>query len=115
MTSVITISVKSSDGINIYKVSFNNREGIISIRCDCRAGELTKLCRHKLAIIRGDAAILFDNSQYSEFIKIKGWIETSPFAHLILEHDSLEKELQEKQREFRKIKDIIEIAMLKGI
>lgn len=115
LTLVTTILAKSSDGISYYKVAFNNRDGVISIKCDCRAGELTKLCRHKLAIIRGDAAILYDNSQYSEFIKIKEWIEASPFAQLILEHDSIEKELQKKQREFRMIKEIIEVAMRKGV
>lgn len=111
----IILYAKSSDGIKFYEVAFNNREGIISIKCDCRAGELTKLCRHKLALIRGDAAILYDNSQNSEFITIKEWISTSPFAQLISDYNSIEKALQEKQRELRKIKEVIEVAMRKGI
>ena len=115
MTSITTIFVKSSDGISFYKVAFNNRDGVISIKCDCRAGQLNKLCRHKLAIIRGDGEILYDNSQYPEFITIKECIDASPFAQLILEHDSIEKELQKKQRELRKINEFIEMAMIKGV
>jgi hypothetical protein len=111
----IILYVKSSDGINYYEVAFKNREGIISIKCDCRAGELTKLCRHKLALIRGDAAILYDNSQISEFTTIKEWIRASSFTQLILEHDRIEEVLQEKQRELKKIKEVIEVAMRKGI
>ena len=111
----IILYAKSSDGINCYEVAFKNREGIISIKCDCPAGELTKLCRHKLALIRGDAAILYDNSQNSEFITIKEWIRASPFAQLILDHDSIENEIQKKQRELKKIKEVIEVAMRKGV
>jgi hypothetical protein len=111
----IILYAKSSDGVNYYNVAFNNREGIINITCDCRAGELTKLCRHKLALIRGDASILYDDSQLNEFTTIKKWISESRFAQLILEHDSIEKALQERQRELKKIKEIIEISMRKGI
>jgi hypothetical protein len=111
----IILYVKSSDGINCYEVAFKNREGIISIKCDCPAGELTKLCRHKLALLRGDDTVLYDNSQLSEFITIKDWIKSSSFSHLILEHDRIEKAVQEKQRELRKIKEIIEGGMRKGI
>ena len=111
----IILCVKSSDGITCYKVAFKNREGTISIKCDCRAGELAKLCRHKLALLRGDAAILYDNSQISEFFTIKEWIQASSYAQLILEHDRTEKALQEKQKELKKIKEFIEVAMRKGI
>ena len=111
----IILFAKSSDGITSYEVAFNNRDGIISIKCDCPAGELTKLCRHKLALIRGDAAMLYDNSQISEFATIKEWIIASSFTQLILEHDRIEKAFQEKQRELKKIKEVIEVAMRKGI
>lgn len=110
----IILYAKSSDGISCYKVAFTNRNGIISIKCDCPAGELTKLCKHKLALIRGDLEILYDNSQDSEFIIIKEWIKASPFAQLILDHDSVENDIRKKQRELKKIKETIEIAMRKG-
>lgn len=111
----IILYAKSSDGITCYNVAFKNRDGIISIKCDCRAGELTKLCRHKLALLRGDAGILYENTQVSEFATIKDWIRTSSFTQLILEHDRIEKAVHEKQRELKKIKEVIEVAMRKGI
>ena len=110
----IFLYAKSSDGVNYYKVAFTNHQGIISIKCDCHAGQLTKLCRHKLALIRGEEAILYDNSQGSELMIIKEWIKTSPLAQLLVDHDSLEKQIKEKQRELKIIKEVIEIAMRRG-
>jgi len=111
----IILYAKSSDGITCYEVSFKNKNGIISIKCDCRAGELTKLCRHKLALIRGDNSILYNRNQFSKFAIIKDWIKASSLSQLILEHDEIEKALRQKQNELKKIKEIIEIAMRKGI
>lgn len=110
----IILYAKSSDGINFYKVVFTNRDGIISIKCDCPAGELTKLCRHKLALIRGDESILYDSKQHQEFLTIEDWIKASSFIQLVVEHDAIEKEIQKKQRDLKKIKETLEIAMRRG-
>jgi hypothetical protein len=110
----IILYAKSSDGINFYKVTFTNREGIVSIKCDCPAGELTKLCRHKLALIRGDESILYNSSQYSDLMTLNDWIKSSSFVQLIIDHDTIEMEIKKKQREFKKIKEALEIAMRRG-
>ena len=110
----IILYAKSSDGINFYNVTFTNREGIVSIKCDCPAGELTKLCRHKLALIRGDESILYNSNQQSELLTMKDWIKDSSFVQLVLNHDAIEKEVQKKQKELKKIKEALEIAMRKG-
>jgi hypothetical protein len=111
----IILYAKSSDGINYYKVAFTNRDGIISIKCDCPAGELTKLCRHKLSLVRGDEAILYDSSQSSEFMIIKGWIKNSPLFQLVNDYDKIDNEIYKLQKELRKIKEAIEIAMRRGM
>jgi hypothetical protein len=110
----IILFVKSSDGIIFYKVAFTNREGIISVKCDCPAGELTKLCRHKLALIRGDESILYDKNQQSDFLTMNDWIKASSFYKLVVDYDAIEKEFQKKQRELKKIKESLEIAMRRG-
>ena len=98
-----------------YEVVFKNINGIITIKCDCRAGELTKLCKHKLALIRGDSSILMDGNEDFNFINVKEWIKKSAFSQLIIEHDLAEKALAEKQKELKKIKDKLELAMRKGM
>jgi len=112
----IATLVKSSSMPGVgYEVVFKNTNGIINIKCNCRAGELTKLCKHKLALIRGDLSILMDGNEDYNIIIIKDWIEKSPFYQLIIEHDLAEKALAEKQKELKKIKDRLEVAMRKGI
>jgi hypothetical protein len=112
----IALLVKSSsmDGVS-YKVVFKNNNGIIDIKCNCRAGELTKLCKHKLALIRGDSSILMDGNEDYNIINVKEWIKNSAFSQLIIEHDLTEKAIAEKQKELKKIKDKLELAMRKGI
>ena len=98
-----------------YDVVFKNRNGIITIKCNCRAGDLTKLCKHKLALIRGDYSILMEGNEDYNVIDVKELIKNSAFSQLIIEHDLAEKALAEKQQELKKIKDRLEVAMRRGI
>lgn len=102
-----------------YQVIFKNINGLISIKCDCRAGELTKLCKHKLTLIRGDVSALYNGELYDEdqsemFNLMKTWIASSGLALLISKHDQTQKEFLLKENEFKKIKAVIEDAMRKG-
>jgi hypothetical protein len=112
----ISLLVKSSsmNGVG-YEVVFKNLNGIITIKCNCRAGELTKLCKHKLALIRGDSSILMDDNEDSNFCNVKEWIKNSGLSQLIIELDLAEKALAEKQIELKNIKDRLEVAMRRGI
>jgi hypothetical protein len=114
MKIALLVNSSSMPGI-AYEVVFKNINGIITIKCDCRAGELTKLCKHKLALIRGDSSILMDLNENDNFINVKEWIKNSAFSQLIIEHDLAEKALAEKQKELKRIKDKIEVAMRRGI
>ena len=98
-----------------YDVVFKNINGFITIKCNCPAGEHTKLCKHKLALIRGDSSILMGDNEDHSFTNIKEWIKNSEFSQLIIEHDFLEKAILEKQKELKKVKDKLELAMRKGI
>ena len=112
----IGLLVKSSSMPGVgYEVVFENINGVITIRCNCRAGEHTKLCKHKLALIRGDSSILIDDNEHYNFINVKEWIKNSAFSQLIIEFDLAEKGLAEKQKELKKIKDRLEVAMRRGI
>lgn len=112
----IALLVKSSSIAGVgYDVVFNNRNGVITIKCNCRAGELTKLCKHKLALIRGDYSILMEGNDDCNVIDVKELIKNSAFSQLIIEHDLAEKALAKKQQELREIKDKLEVAMRRGI
>jgi hypothetical protein len=95
-------------------VIFNNLHGIINIKCDCPAGELTKLCWHKLALVRGDSSMLADFCDMNDFHQIQKWLKKSSFPKLIIDHDKAEKIVLEGQRVLKKLKATIETAMKTG-
>lgn len=45
----------SSDGQRKYLLSVELLENRVAIDCDCPAGRRGKLCKHKLALLQGDA------------------------------------------------------------
>jgi hypothetical protein len=110
----ITLKVHSSDG-DFYNVNCKNNDGVISIKCDCVAGSYTKLCKHKLLIVSGQNEVLYDVSQTEDFNTVQGWICNSEYPALLNKLAILEKELLKKKHEVRKVKELIEIAMRKGI
>jgi hypothetical protein len=114
MKIALLVKSNSKPGVG-YEVIFKNMNGIITIKCNCRAGELTKLCRHKLAIIRGDYSILMDDNEDYNVVRVKEAVNNSDFSQLIIKHDLAEKALAEKQQELKKIKDRLEVAMRRGI
>jgi len=110
----ITLMVLSSDG-DFYNVICKNKEDVISIKCDCVAGTFTKLCKHKLSIAMGQMDCLYDHNQIEDFKTVQEWITKSGYSALLNKLEIAEKELSDKKREVRKIKETIEIAMRKGI
>jgi hypothetical protein len=116
MRMKIALLVKSSSMAGVgYEVVFKNINGKITIKCNCPSGEFKKLCKHKLALIRGDFTILMHGYEDYNVLTVKEWINNSPFSQLIIEHDLAENALAEKKKELKNIKDKIEIAMRKGI
>jgi hypothetical protein len=67
-----TILVKSSSG-DSYAMEFILGETNVRVFCHCAAGTLQQMCKHKLAIIKGDAKMLFDESQGPDLSQILAW------------------------------------------
>jgi hypothetical protein len=110
----IHLKIISSDG-DFYNVICRNKEGIISIKCDCVAGIYTKLCKHKLSIVMGQVENLYDNNQIEDFRTVQKWINNSGYSELLNRLEIAEKELLIKKNELKKIKDAMEVAMRKGL
>jgi hypothetical protein len=110
----INLKIVSSDG-DFYNVICGNKEGIISIKCDCMAGIYTKLCKHKLSIATGHVESLYDNNQIEDFKTVQKWINNSGYPELLNRLEIAEKELLVKKKELKKIKDAMEVAMRKGL
>ena len=51
-------AVSSSSGS--YRVDFSDETGVLRVFCHCQAGQLQQVCKHKLALIKGDCSMLYD-------------------------------------------------------
>lgn len=111
----ITLIINSRTTKDVcYNVIFNNRNGVINIKCDCPAGELTKLCWHKLALVRGDSSMLADFCEKDDFRRVQEWLKKSSFIKLISDHDKAEKIVFGAQKILKTLKANIETAMRTG-
>lgn len=69
--------VRSSDGSNSYVVSVTLSVSTVIVHCDCQAGVLGKLCKHKLAILTADAKALTNCEDNDRLISLVLLLENS--------------------------------------
>src|ERR1041385_5790907 len=60
---------RSSEG-GSYVVEFTEIDGTLRVICHCQAGTLQQMCKHKLALLKGDSGMLHDQSQTAELSRI---------------------------------------------
>lgn len=58
----VTILAASSSG-GSYPVEFSDEGGGMCVLCHCQAGMLHQICKHKLALLKGDRQMLHDATQ----------------------------------------------------
>lgn len=108
----VSFGVTSSDGNTTYRVSFQLSNKTVTVTCDCAAGVLGKLCRHKLALLVGKANEVADNSEREEYSKIQGVLTNNELGNLAKEIDALEKTIAETKSALERAKKRLERAML---
>ena len=115
----IKILAKSSSHPEPYLVIIKWNGSKISAFCNCRAGELGQLCKHKLQILSCDSKVLFDVKQVDDLNKIAEWVNSSTLLKVF---DELEKAEQEKEKiineakkRYSAIKHKIERLLIDGV
>ena len=91
----IRFKAKSSSG-EPYAVEVSTGPNGIRVFCHCPAGVVRQLCKHKVALIRGDGAILADPEQASSLAELK---QSPEWAFLAKRLNLLEKELEAIEKE----------------
>jgi uncharacterized Zn finger protein len=77
--SKITLFAKASSRDEPYEVKFTFKNSILSVWCNCPAGSRGQLCKHKLAFINNESAMLYDkNAQLDDLKQVNKWIESKP-------------------------------------
>jgi hypothetical protein len=87
----IVLLAKSSSGES-YKVEFLGEESCIRVFCHCQAGVLQHMCKHKLALLKGDESMLSDPKQAFLLSEIHTWPQ---FGTVKTHVDEFEKKLKE--------------------
>lgn len=98
----LTILVVSSSGGN-YQVEISDESGTLRMFCHCQAGSVQMMCRHKIALIKGDRTILYDQEQEKFY---KELLSSGAYSTLNLRFREYEKQITKVQQDIRKHKDI---------
>ncbi len=113
----LVILVKSSSG-DPYRVNIDGDESGIRIFCHCPAGSLTQLCKHKVAIAKGDSTMIADPGQGEALREM----QSSPFYPALKARAEsyeaamslLEKRKAEIQKEEKALKAQFARELLRG-
>ncbi|MGD0036674.1 MAG: hypothetical protein ABSC53_05225 [Bacteroidota bacterium] len=90
----IRLKAKSSSRPEPYSVLFIWNNKTLSVNCDCQAGELGQLCKHKLAFLQNDSSMLFDSKQSEELNNVYTWVKSTSFSDLLNELGQTERETE---------------------
>lgn len=80
-----------------YLITFiKDGDGLVAT-CTCAAGEVGQSCKHRLAILNGDAsAVVSENRADAEIVA--GWIPGTPLASALEALATAERQLEEAKR-----------------
>jgi hypothetical protein len=84
-----TLLAKSSHG-EPHRVEFVVDGTSMRVFCHCQAGVLQQMCKHKLALLKGDTKMLFEPEQAPLLAEIHSWPQ---FANLKSRLEEYEKRL----------------------
>ena len=88
------IKIKSSSSNEIYNVVFKIDNNLISINCNCKAGFVKILCRHRLSLIDGDYSAILNKGEVVLLNEIFNETNKSKIANLFAELNSVEKDIK---------------------
>ena len=111
----IVVLLKSCSQPEPYEISVVAEAGALSIHCTCAAGKWGKYCKHKVAIVLGDASALYSDGEAESFAKTQKLIVESTLPILFAEIADAEKKAAEADAFAKKIKEKAAKAMSQGV
>ena len=91
----IALKARSSSRPEPYLVVFVWNNETLSVSCDCPAGEVGQLCKHKLALLQNDASMLYNPNQKDDLAKAFKWVQTTSFSSLLNELKETERQTEQ--------------------
>jgi uncharacterized Zn finger protein len=88
---------------NPYEVTFAKKSDGLSVSCTCPAGERGLHCKHRLAIITGDASAVVSKN-LAELEVVRTWLAGSDLEIACSEFREAEKNVEDAKTRFDKVK-----------
>jgi uncharacterized Zn finger protein len=111
----IEVLLKSSSQPEPYEVAVIAEAGTLSVHCTCPAGEWGKYCKHKTAMVLGDASALYGDDQAQRFAEARKLIAASTLPALFAEIADAEKKAAAATAFAKKTKEKVAKAMNLGV
>lgn len=104
---MITIKAKSSSG-EPYDVAISLEHGHVSAECTCKAGIMHTLCKHRIALLEGDASMLFDPAQAKDLEDVRWWVMQTDLPGLLAELKEADSAVLQAQARVKRLRKAIE-------
>lgn len=109
----ISIKAKSSSGDSFYTVDFFVKEDVLSVLCDCPAGEWGKFCKHKWQLLNGDQDMLADPEQAEKLLPITKLAAEKGVGNLYKDVEDLEAQKKALTKDQKKAKNALKKTLSK--
>lgn len=105
--------IKSSSSNEVYTVTFKF-DNLISINCNCQAGSVKMLCKHRLNLMDGDITALANKSDASLLSEILNKIDKTKVSALYSDLNTIEAELKILEATRKKLRKEIGLKFSNG-
>jgi len=113
MSKQIVLLAKSSSD-KPHKVAFVF-DGKLKVLCDCEAAIRNMLCKHRIAFVNNDTAMLYDASQRRELSEVQVLVQASQLPKLLAEFTETDKEVERAKKQLTAQKEVVATAMRHGL
>ncbi len=103
-----------SSGTDPYQVVFTLDDRKLRVTCNCKAGIFGKLCKHKLALLRGDADMLFQIDGETNLKELLTIVPSTAYPELLEQIRRNEIAADEAKRVLQRSKKALEKSMKEG-
>jgi uncharacterized Zn finger protein len=86
-----------------YEVTFLNKEDDLLIFCTCPAGENGKHCKHRLALIEGDAGAIVSGNK-DDLVTALAWLQDTAIQEACVEFRQAEQDVESAKKRFNAAK-----------
>ena len=105
--------IKSSSSDEVYTVTFN-LDKLISINCNCQAGSVKMLCKHRLNLMEGDITALVNKSDASLLPDVLNKIDKTKISALYTDLNAIEAELKTLEATRKKLRKEVGLKFSNG-